>query len=181
MRGRALCAASLLLALAPRVSLAAPDPVLATALSAASTLVPIAATTSLWATGRGIDEGVRFDLGMVFLGLGAIAGPSIGQFYAEGGTNAVLSLILRTITGGVMLGGIGLIGRGGESGQDVGTALTLIGGIPTALLALYDIIDASDTAIEARRRRATAMVIAPPTRSVGPFDLCASIQGGCPL
>jgi len=177
---RAWVLAPLLVALAPLPARAAlPDPTIATVLSAASTVVPLAATAALWGTGRGIEEGIRFDLGMVFLGLGAVAGPSVGQFYAGGGTNAVVGLILRSLTGGVMLTGAGLWVRGGESGEGVGTALTLLGGVPTALLAIYDIVDASSTAMESRRKAATAMLVPPPVLNIGGFSLCGAIAGGC--
>lgn len=178
---RVLPALALLVALTPSPARAAPDPTLATILSASSTLLPIGVAATLWGTGRGVEEGIRFDVGMSFLGVGAIAGPSIGQFYAGGGTNAVVSLVLRALTGAVMLTGSGLWVRGDEDAQEVGTALSFIGGVPTALLAVYDIVDASSTALETRRKAATALVEPLPAIDVGGFSLCAATAAwaGC--
>lgn len=129
---------------------AAPEPVVASLLSVASTLVPLAVTAGLFFTGRGVDEGIRFDVGMTTLGLGAIVGPSIGQIYGSGGGDAFITFILRGITGGLMLTGIGLSVRGNEDYHSLGNALGWLGGIPTFLLALWDIIGAATSAKQAR-------------------------------
>ncbi len=130
---------------------AAPEPVVASLLSVASTLVPLAVTAGLFFTGRGTDEGIRFDIGMTTLGLGVIVGPSVGQIYGSGGVDAFLTFLLRGVTGATMLTGIGLRVRGRDEGiQSLGTALSVIGAIPTLLLALWDIIGASTSAKQAR-------------------------------
>lgn len=134
---------------APRAE-AAPDPIVASLLSVSSTLLPLAVTAGLFFTGRGTDEGVRFDAGMVSLGLATIVGPSIGQIYGHGGGDAFITFLLRGITGGVMLTGIGLRVRGRVDLQPLGTALTVLGSIPTVLLALWDIIGAATSAKQAR-------------------------------
>lgn len=132
MSRRALVATSLLaLLLTGKPALATgPDPTLATVLSVASTLTPMAVTAGLWATGRGPEEGVRFDVGMGALAVGTIVGPSIGQFYAEAGTNAWVSLLLRSVTGSIMLTGVGFWARGAEEDAGLGQALTVVGGVP---------------------------------------------------
>lgn len=180
MSRRALVATSLLaLLLTGKPALATgPDPTLATVLSVASTLTPMAVTAGLWATGRGPEEGVRFDVGMGALAVGTIVGPSIGQFYAEAGTNAWVSLLLRSVTGSIMLTGVGFWARGAEEDEGLGQALTVVGGVPTTLLALYDVIDASSSAVEARRNRATA-ALPPPALDIGGFSLCSAVAGGC--
>ncbi len=129
---------------------AAPEPVVASLLSVASTLVPLAITAGLFFTGRGVDEGIRFDVGLTTLGLGAIVGPSVGQIYGKGGGDAFITFLLRGVTGGVMLTGVGLRVRGREDLQGLGTALSLLGGIPTFFLALWDIIGAATSAKQAR-------------------------------
>lgn len=181
MSRRALVAttvlASLLLAGRPAQA-TGPDPTLATVLSLASTLTPMAVTAGLWATGRGPEEGIRFDVGIGALAVGAIVGPSIGQFYAEAGTNAWVSLLLRSVTGSIMLTGVGFWARGAEEDAGLGQALTVVGGVPTTLLALYDIVDASSSAVEARRNRATAS-LPPPAVDIGGFSLCDALTGGC--
>jgi hypothetical protein len=128
--------------------------VVATLLSAGSTAIPIAVTGALWATGEGTDEGKVFDLGMALLGLGAILGPSTGQIYAEGGSDAWWTFVFRLFTGSVALGGIGLWQRGEKAGiRNAGRALTIIGGSVTTILAIYDIWGASSSAVQAQRKR----------------------------
>ncbi|MFO0723793.1 MAG: hypothetical protein U1E65_08435 [Myxococcota bacterium] len=127
---------------------AAPDPTIATVLSAASTVVPLAVTVALWTPAPGVGEDVRFNMGMTFIGIGSILGPSVGQIYAEAGGDAVVSFILRSITATVMLVGSGYWARS-EEHRGLGQALTIVGGVPTALLALYDIFGASSSAIAA--------------------------------
>lgn len=131
---------------------AAPDPTIASVLSAACTVVPLAVTVALWTPAPGVGEPVRFDLGMTFIGLGSVIGPSVGQVYAGAGSDAVVSFILRTITASVMMVGSGFWARSEEQ-RGLGQALTVVGGIPTALLALYDIFGASSSAIESAAQR----------------------------
>lgn len=181
LRGAVALTAALACAAAPALPAlaAAPDPTVATVLSLASTLGPATITAGLWGTGRGVEEGIRFDIGVAALAVGSILGPSIGQFYAESGTNAIVALLLRAVTGSVMLTGIGFVARGDEDDQGLGTALTVVGAVPTGLLALYDIVDASDSAVEAKRRRATASTVPLPELDIGGFTLCASVAGVC--
>ena len=134
----------------PAVSAAAqPDPVNAVVLSAAGTAVPVAVAAGLLADG-GADEGVRFNLSLAALGIGAAVGPSVGQFYAGGGTNAWVTLGLRAATGATMTTGLGIRLRGEDDQQTLGTALFWIGLVPTVLLGLYDIITVYGTASQAR-------------------------------
>jgi hypothetical protein len=136
---------------------AAPDPVIASALSVGSTLVPIGITGILFFTGNGYDETVRFDLGMTTLALGSVFGPSIGQIYAGGGVDAWVTFFLRIITGGVMVTGTGLALKGtGEGAQTAGTALAVIGAVPTVFLAAWDVFGAAKAAKAARYREGHA-------------------------
>lgn len=137
---------------------AAPDPVIAGLLSAGSTLLPVAVGTGLLLTGRGSEEGIRFDIGISAVGIGAVIGPSVGQLYAGGGIDALVSFILRAITGAIMTVGIGLKLRGDEDNQGAGTALAVVGGIPTGLLAIYDVYAATKAAQQARYREGHAVL-----------------------
>jgi hypothetical protein len=178
---RALFALAAVLAF-PASALAAPDPTLASLLSAGSTALPLGITAGLWLTGAGTDEGLRFDIGMTTLGIGAILGPSVGQIYAQGGTDAWVSFVLRAITGGIMVTGVGIMARGDEQAHSAGTALAVLGGIPTGLLALYDIIGASSSAVAAAQRKGHGPAAsALPPIAIGGFSLCASFSGSrCP-
>ncbi|MCK6551543.1 hypothetical protein L6R52_37260 [Myxococcota bacterium] len=142
---------AVLATLLPVRAAAAPDPTIAALLSTGSTVLPIAATTGLWTSGRGADEGLRFDLGLVFLATGAIAGPSIGQIYGSGGSDAVVTFILRMLTGTLMTVGTGLWVRS-DNTKDAGRALAILGGIPTVFLAGWDIFGAAESARESTRR-----------------------------
>ncbi len=129
---------------------AAPDPAIASALSASATLVPLSVTLGLWSTGRGTREGLRFDIGMVALGAGVVVGPSVGQIYASGGVDAVVTFLIRSVTSSVMLAGVGLKLRGDDERQGLATALTALGAVPTGLLAIYDIVGAASSARETK-------------------------------
>lgn len=142
-----------------------PDPVNAVVLSSIATVLPVGMATGLLTTGRGADEGIRFDLALILMSLGSAIGPSAGQFYAKGGTNAWVTLGLRLITTGTMSTGLALSLRGAEDQQTLGDALFWVGLIPTAALALYDIITAYDRAKESKYRNA------PIARLVVPADL----------
>lgn len=169
----------------PFAAEAAPDPVLAPLLSAGATLLPIGVTAGLWAGGRGTEEGIRFDVGLTFLGIGAIFGPSVGQIYAQGGGDAWVSFILRAITGSIMLTGIGLWARADDTGvQSAGQALAIVSGIPTVFLAVYDTIGASSSAIEAARKSGhgrVAMEVRTDFEEIQGLALCSSLVGQpCP-
>ena len=181
-RTTALCAialAGVLTTCATPARAAGPDPTIAAMLSTTSTLVPIGLTTALWLDGRGTDEGLRFDLGMTFLGLGAIFGPSMGQIYAEGGGDAWLSLFLRAITGSVMATGAGLWIRGESSkAQSSGRVLSFVGGVPTLLLAIYDIFDARANAREGQARRGHGYTASlPMIEEIGDLSPCSAVRG----
>lgn len=151
--GRRSRAVALTLGLAltiPTPAWAAPDPLIASLISAGSTVVPLAVSGTLLFTGRGSDEGVRYDFGLLFLGFAAIPGPSMGQIYGDGGVDAVVTFLLRAVTGSVLLLGTGYALRGDETQTGTGTALLWLGGIPTGLLALWDIYAASVSAQESR-------------------------------
>ncbi len=160
-----------------------PDPVIAALISAGATVIPIAVGTTMWTGGRGLDEGIRFDLGLAFFALGGLVGPSTGQIYAEGGGNAWVTFFLRLVTGGVGLAGAGMWARGQKEGtRDAGQALTFVGGVPAALLAIYDIADAASSARQAQRRRGygPSAAVAPARGPIGVgvglgLDLCAAL------
>lgn len=156
---RAVVGLMLSLALVPAVAQAAPDPVVAAMLSAGSTVLPIGIASGLLLTGRGPKEGIRFDVGVSMVALGAIAGPSVGQIYGQGGVDAVVTFILRMITGGVMTVGLGYAIRADDEGaQDAGKALFVLGGIPTLFLGVWDVFGAASAAKQARYREGHAQV-----------------------
>lgn len=161
-------------AMSPRSSAAAPDPTIASLLSLGSTLVPVGVSGALLFQRRGSDEGLRFDLGLTFLGMGAIGGPSVGQFYAGAGGDAVVTLLLRALTGAVLLVGTGLALRGDGGTQDAGEALAVLGGVPTVLLAAWDVIGAASSAREARYREGHG----PATSIATPADIASLAR--CP-
>lgn len=153
--------AAVLLSATPRAAEAGPDPVVASLMSAGATAIPLTLSGILLGTGRGADEGIRFDLGMATLGIGVTVGPSVGQIYASGGTDALVLFLLRTVTGAVMTTGVGFRLRGAPNRQTMGMALALTGGVPTGLLALYDIYAASVSATEARYKEGHAQISLP--------------------
>ena len=172
-----LCSIALVVGLtlsaAPRTADAAPDPVIASVLSASATAVPLALAAVLLGTGRGAEEGIRFDAGMVTLGLGSILGPSVGQMYARGGVDAFVTWLLRAVTGAVMLTGVGFRLRGPTNRKILGTSLAITGAVPTGLLAIYDIYAASVSATEARYNRSDAQMSVP--RELVSVALCGPI------
>ena len=93
-----------------------PDPVNAVLLCAASTALPVAVGSVVLSTGRGADEGVRLSSGLALIGGGAAVGPSIGQFYGRGGTNAWVTLGLRLVRSRVS----GLLSHRGHCSPAVG-------------------------------------------------------------
>lgn len=144
--------ASILL-LAPTKGWAAgPEPENAAILGATATLLPIAVGAGLLTIGRGSQEGTRFTAGLTSISIGAIVGPTTGQLYAGGGVDTVVTLLLRTVTGGLAVSGLGLALRGSEEEQTPAIALLSIGGATTLALAIYDIVDAPSTARESRIR-----------------------------
>ena len=159
-----------------------PDPVNAVLLSATSTLFPLGLATGLLTTGKGVNEGFRFDMALAFIGVGSVVGPSAGQFYAGGGTNAWVTLGLRLVTAGTMTAGLGLKLRGEGDDPTVGDALFWVGLVPTALLGLYDIISAYSTAKESRYRDAPIAGLTPKLLNVaicGPVP-CAVTEATMP-
>lgn len=154
--------------LPPQKAHADPDPVLASLMSIGSTLIPIAVGTGLLLTGRGADEGIRFDAGLGSVGIGSIGGPSVGMLYAGAGVDMLITLLLRVLTGGIMVAGMGLRLRGGEDVRGLGLPLLVVGAIPTAFLAIYDFISAASTAKESSRNAgvASAPLIPPEILSV---------------
>lgn len=153
--------AALVVSTGPRPAHAAPDPVVASLMSVGATAIPLTLSTILLATGRGSDEGIRYDAGMATLALGAIVAPSAGQIYAGGGTDAFVTFLLRAVTGAVMVTGVGYRLRGAPNRQTMGMALALTGGVPTGLLAIYDIYAASVSATEARYKEGHAQLVLP--------------------
>lgn len=157
-----LLAALVVCTAAPERAEAAPDPVIASMLSVGSMAIPLTLTAILWGTGQGKSEGIRFDIGMVALGVGSVFSPSVGQIYAGGGTDAFVTFLLRTVTSAVMLTGVGFRLRGAENRQTLGLALALTGGVPTLFLAAYDVYAAAVSAKEARYEAGYARVSVPP-------------------
>ena len=170
-----LCAASVA---APRRDQANPDPVIAGLLSAGSTVLPLSVSAGLLLTGRGPDEGLRFDIAMGTLAVGSIAGPSIGQIYGRGGTDALITFLLRTVTGSAMTTGVGLRLRGNEAQQETGMALAIIGGIPTVFLAIWDIVGAARSAREVRYRASSGAAWVPITPELADVARCGPIPCG---
>ena len=156
---RLFCAPALvvsLLALPVQSSEAAkrPDPVVATLISLGSTLIPVAMGTILWTQDRGINEGFRYDMGFVFIGVGGILGPSTGKFYADKESDAWISLMLRGVTGSLGLMGTAFWLRGEKAQtRNNGRALAGIGMGATGLLGLYDIWTSGSAALETQRER----------------------------
>ena len=138
----------------PAVAADQPDPVVAVLMSLGSTLIPIALGTVLWTQERGVDEGLRYDMGFIFFSIGGILGPSTGKFYADQESDAWITLVLRGITGSMGMAGCGLWLRGEEAQtRNNGRALAAIGIGTTGLLAVYDIWSAGSAALETQRRR----------------------------
>lgn len=129
-----------------------PEPENASILGATATLLPIAVGGALLLTGRRYKEGVRLASGLTTISLGAALGPYAGQLYAGGGSDALVTLGLRTVTTGLFTTGLTLRLRGGSEKRDLSYGLMVLGGIPALLLAGYDIFKAADTARESRIR-----------------------------
>src|SRR5688572_25238517 len=121
---RALALATLIAVLPARVD-AAPNPVIASLLSVGSTLIPVGIGTGLLLTGRGADEGLRFDLALATIAVGSIAGPTVGQLYGQGGWDTLVSFLLRALTGSIMTIGIAFDIRGNEDTESAGLALAI--------------------------------------------------------
>jgi hypothetical protein len=155
---RALALATLIALMPVRVE-AAPNPTIASLLSVGSTIIPVGIGTGLLLTGRGSSEGLRFDLALATIALGSIVGPTVGQLYGKGGWDTLVSFILRAITGSIMTLGIAFDIRGNEDTESAGLALAIVGGIPTGLLAIYDVWAAQDSAKEAKYREGHALVV----------------------
>lgn len=129
-----------------------PDPTNAAIMSATATLMPVAVGTTLLLTERGDQEGVRLASGLSSITLGVVLGPYTGQVYAGAGVDGVVTLVLRSLTGGLAVTGTTLLLRGDEDQRDAATAMVVLGGIPAVALAVYDIWKAPDTARESRVR-----------------------------
>lgn len=142
----------------PRAAIAAgPDPVLAGLLSAGSTLLPITIAGGLLGTGRGSEEGIRFDVSLTCIALGSIAGPSVGQIYASGGSDAIVTFVLRILTGAVMTTGLGFWLRSQEPERErTGRAMFILGAIPTTFLGVWDWFGAASSAKQTRYRQGHA-------------------------
>jgi hypothetical protein len=116
----------------------------------------------LLGTGRGSEEGIRFDVSLACIAVGSIVGPSVGQIYASGGTDAIITFVLRVITGSVMTTGLGFSLRSEDpTTKRTGTAMLVLGGIPTAFLGVWDWFGAASSAKQTRYRQGHAG-IAPP-------------------
>ena len=178
---RALGLAALIAIFPARVE-AAPNPVIASLLSVGSTLIPVGVGTGLLLTGRGADEGLRFDIGVATIAVGSIVGPTVGQLYGKGGWDTLVSFILRAITGSVMSVGIAFHLRGNEDTQSAGLPLLIVGAIPTVGLAAYDVWAAQDSAKEAKYREGHASLLETSTRraalaTCNPQDVVSAGEG----
>ena len=129
---------------------AAPKPGVARTLSAASFAVPVASGVLMLTTSRGTSSDNRLYTGLALVSAGAAFGPSVGQWYAKGKTNAWVTFGLRTLSTGMMTSGSIVRARGDPSLDGLGLALAIIGGGLTGTLSLYDIVDAGRTARQTR-------------------------------
>jgi hypothetical protein len=127
-----------------------PEPAVARALSVGSTMVPVTGGLLLLLTDDGTNSDNRLTVGTGLVTVGAAVGPSVGQWYAGGGSDAWVVFGLRTLSSGMTGAGIGLRFRGDEGTEGLGVALMSIGGVITAALAAYDFVAAGDTARERR-------------------------------
>lgn len=143
-----------------------PDPGVATLLSVASTLLPIATGTLLLAAGNGSSENSRLAVGLTSIAIGSAIGPSVGTLYARG-QDAWATLLLRTASTGLMMTGLAIRYRGDPDNQDLGLALTVAGAVPTGVLAIYDVANAGRLAKETRRQSGYAALF----RGSGPWGL----------
>lgn len=129
-----------------------PEPLSASLLGFTATALPLTVGTSLLLTERGPREGIRYTAAVASLSVGTVVGPFTGQLYGKAGGDAVLTMLLRGVTTAVSLGGLTLVVRGSPEDEGTGAALLILGGIPTAFLAGFDIFDAANSAREARVR-----------------------------
>jgi hypothetical protein len=159
-----------LIAILPARAEAAPNPTIASLLSVGSTIIPVGIGTGLLVAGRGSNEGLRFDLGISFVAVGSIGGPTVGQLYGQGGWDTLVSFLLRAVTGAVMTAGIALHLRGDEGTQSAGLPLIIVGAIPTGLLAIYDVWAAQDSAKEAKYREGHARIDPPRMDACGLYS-----------
>lgn len=134
------------------VQAAPPDPANAAVLGTVATLFPIGLGAGLLASGRGADDDARFTAALTSISVGAVFGPTTGQLYAGAGVDAVVTLVLRAVTGGLSVSGLGLTLRGSDDEVPTGAALFVVGGLTTLALAVYDILETPSTAREARIR-----------------------------
>ncbi|MEM1023942.1 MAG: hypothetical protein AAGD10_00210 [Myxococcota bacterium] len=155
---------------------AAPKPGVARTLSAASFALPVASGVIMLGTSRGTASDNRLYTGLALISTGAAVGPSVGQWYAKGGTNAWVTFGLRTLSTGMMTSGSIVRARADESLDGLGLALALIGGGLTGALSIYDIVDAGKTAREARYESGFARLQLEDIARCGPFP-CGTVQG----
>ena len=101
----------------------APEPATAAMVSVGAMAVPLTMAGLLWGTGRGKAEGLRFDIGLVALGVGSVLSPAAGQFYAGEVSDALVTMFLRAVTSAVMLTGLTLRLRGDSEQETLGVAL----------------------------------------------------------
>ncbi len=148
-----------------------PDPVNAVLLGAAATALPIAAGAGLLAGGRGPNDGRRLAGALALMTGGAVLGPSAGRLYAGANTDAAVTLSLRALTGALATTGAALAYRGTDEQETTAIALLILGGLPTALLAVADIVGSADAARESRLRLVGQL--AAELRTCGPI--------GCPV
>lgn len=158
---------------------AAPKPGVARTLSAASFAVPVASGVLMLSTSRGTSSDNRLYTGLALISLGAAAGPSVGQWYAKGKTNAWVTFGLRTLSTGMMTSGSILWARGDPSLDGLGVALAIIGGGLTGTLSLYDIVDAGRTARQTRYQSGFAQLELADIARCGAFP-CGTIFGTLP-
>lgn len=135
-----------------------PDPGIATLLSVGATLLPLTAGALLLLTGDGVNEDPRVAAGLTSVALGASVGPSVGTLYA-GGQDAWATLLLRTATTGLMTTGLGYRLEGAAGDRDLGLALAILGAVPTAALAAWDVANAGRLARQTRRQSGFAGAI----------------------
>jgi hypothetical protein len=125
-------------------------------LSLACTLAPLGAGIAVLENAGSKDWGEQ-NLGWTLVGVGALVGPSVGQYVLGNvGTGLLFTGGRALSVGGVFLGG--LVAYAGDSTAGILLAIVAGGGFLT--FTIWDMVDSTRTAIE-RRKQARSLVLSP--------------------